>query len=37
MAVLNLLFGEKIIKNDDFFGRIESDKTREKDLAKSVN
>ena len=37
MGVLDLLFGEKIIKNDGFFGRIESDKTREKDLAKSVN
>ena len=37
MGVLDLLFGEKIIKNDDFFGRIESDKTRKKDLSKSVN
>ena len=37
MGLLDLLFGEKIIKNDDLFGRIESDKTRKKDLAKSVS
>ena len=37
MGFLDLLFGEKIIKTDDFFGRIESDKTRKKDLTKTVN
>ena len=37
MGLLDLLFGEKIIKNDDFFGRIESSKTRKKDLTKSVS
>lgn len=37
MGFLDLLFGEKIIKTDDFFGRIESDKTRKKDLTKTVS
>lgn len=37
MGFLDLLFGEKIIKTDDFFGRIESDKTRKKDLTKTLS
>ena len=37
MGFLDLLFGEKIIKTDTFFGRIESDKTRKKDLTKTLS
>lgn len=37
MGFLDVLFGEKIIKTDDFFGRIESDKTRKKDLTKTLS
>ncbi|WP_339889903.1 hypothetical protein [uncultured Flavobacterium sp.] len=37
MGILDLLFGEKIIRQDDFFGKIESEKTRKKDIAKSLS
>ena len=37
MGILDLLFGERIIKNDDFFGKIESNNTRKKDITKSLS
>lgn len=37
MGILDLLFGEKIMKDDDFFGKIESDNTRKKDITKSLS
>ncbi|WP_430401182.1 hypothetical protein [Flavobacterium sp.] len=37
MGILDLILGEKVIKYDDFFGKIESGKTRKKDLTKSLS
>ncbi|MDK2772379.1 MAG: hypothetical protein KYX68_09165 [Flavobacterium sp.] len=37
MGILDLILGEKIIIHDDFFGKIESDKTRKKDITKSLS
>jgi hypothetical protein len=37
MGILDILFGERIIKDDDFFGKIESSNTRKKDITKSLS
>lgn len=37
MGILDLILGEKVIKYDDFFGKLESDKTRKKDSTKSLS
>lgn len=37
MGILDIMFGKKIIRYDDFFGKIESDKTRKKDSTKTLS
>ncbi|ESU25217.1 hypothetical protein FLJC2902T_31570 [Flavobacterium limnosediminis JC2902] len=37
MGILDLLFGKKIIKQDDFFGEMKSDRTRKNDETKSIS
>jgi hypothetical protein len=36
MWVLDLIFGKNIVKKDDFFGELKSDKTRKKNINKSL-
>lgn len=37
MGILDLIFGEKQIRHDDFFGEIKSARTRKKDSEKSLS
>lgn len=37
MGILDLVFGQKQIRHDDFFGKIESARTRKKDSKKSLS
>ena len=36
MRIFDIIFGDKIIINDRFFGKVESERTRKKDLSKEI-